>query len=65
MPDNFDPSNGGYYNRYGDYAMTPEEKAAKDRALQEACDKIDNGTLDPTAGMTKEDGEELADLFGF
>ncbi|MGN0683595.1 MAG: hypothetical protein ACI4JY_07960 [Oscillospiraceae bacterium] len=57
MPDNFDPSNGGYYNKNGNYIMTPAEHEAYERQAQEIAN-------DPDSYWGQTDPDELLKILG-
>ncbi len=64
MPDNFNPDDGGYYDKYGAYVMTPAEYEQMMRDIEEENQQIKDGTFSGTAGATQEDIDELRALFG-
>ncbi len=64
MPEDFDPSYGGYYDCDGCYQLTPEEYVQMMRDIEEAHKQIMDGTFNGSANMTDEDRAELDALLG-
>ncbi len=65
MPDNFNPDNGGYYDKTGCYVMTPAEYEQMMRDIEEDNQAIKDGTFSGTAGATQEELDELLKLWGY
>ncbi len=64
MPDDFDPSNGGSYDKSGNYTMTAEEYAEYVAMSNRADEAIENGDRDAYGNVTEEGTDALWALLG-